>query len=118
MEKLNVFSTNDKTNELVEAGEIIQIEILNGCGIDGIADNFTEKLRKKNFDVVHTGNYRSYDIDESIIIDRTGNIDNAEILAEIVGVDEAHIIRQLNKEYFLDITLIIGKDYKQLFKNN
>lgn len=118
LDKLNVFSANDELDELANSGKIIQIEVLNGCGVDGIADTFTEKLRKKNFDVVHTGNYRSFDIDESIIIDRAGNFYNAEMLAEAVGVDENHIITQINRNYFLDVSLIIGKDFKLLSLNN
>lgn len=117
LDKLHVFGTIDKPNEIVEGEKTIQVEILNGCGVDGIADKFTENLRKKNFDVVHTGNYRTFDIDESIVIERAGNMNNAKIFADVVGVDEMNIIEQINKDYFLDITLIVGKDYNQLFKN-
>jgi len=48
----------------------------------------------------------------------TGNIINAEYLAEVIGIDNKQVIQQKNKNYFLDVTLIIGKDYKQLFQNN
>jgi hypothetical protein len=116
--KLNVFGENPEFDNLVKYKENMQIEVLNGCGIDGIADMFTDSLRKKNIDVVNTGNYRSYNIDNSIVIDRTGNIYNAEYVAEVIGIDNKQVIQQKNKNYFLDITLIIGKDYKQLFKNN
>jgi hypothetical protein len=78
---------------------------------------FTDSLRKKNIDVVNTGNYRSYNVDNSIVIDRRGNIINAEYVAEVIGVDNKQVIQQKNKNYFLDVTLIIGKDYKQLFQN-
>ncbi len=118
LSKLNVFGENSEIDKLVKHKKNMQIEVLNGCGVDGIADMFTDSLRKKNFDVVNTGNYRTFKIDNSIVIDRTGNIINAEYLAEVIGIDKKQVIDQKNKNYFLDVTLIIGKDYKKLFKNN
>jgi prolipoprotein diacylglyceryltransferase len=118
LSKLNMFEQNSEFDNLVKHKQNMQIEVLNGCGVDGVADMFTDSLRKKNIDVVNTGNYRSYSIDNSIVIDRTGNIINAEYVAEVIGVDNKQVIQQKNKNYFLDVTLIIGKDYKQLFKNN
>jgi len=96
------------------AADIVQLEVLNGCGVSGIAEKFTEYLRKKNFDVVQVGNYISFDIDNTMIIDRTGNVANAEKVAGYLGVDNSSIIQQINNDYFLDVTLVIGKDYGQL----
>ncbi|MFB3056133.1 MAG: LytR C-terminal domain-containing protein [Ignavibacteriaceae bacterium] len=118
LSKLNVFGENLEIDNLVKHKKNMQIEVVNGCGVDGVADRFTDYLRKKNFDVVNTGNYRSFNIDNSIVIDRTGDIINAEYLAEVIGIDNKQVIQQKNKNYFLDVSLIIGKDYKQLFKNN
>ena len=118
LSKLNVFGENLEIDNLVKHKKNMQIEVVNGCGVDGVADRFTDYLRKKNFDVVYTGNYRSFNIDNSIVIDRTGDIINAEYLAEVIGIDNKQVIQQKNKNYFLDVSLIIGKDYKQLFKNN
>ena len=118
LSKLNVFGENLEIDNLVKHKKNMQIEVLNGCGVDGVADRITDYLRKKNFDVVNTGNYRSFNIDNSIVIDRTGDIINAEYLAEVIGIDNKQVIQQKNKNYFLDVSLIIGKDYKQLFKNN
>ena len=118
LSSLDVFNSSGEGNELVQKNRIIQLEILNGCGIAGIADKFTDELRKKNFDVVHTGNYRSFNIDESIVISRTHDTENAKLVAKALGIDETKIIMQANKDYFLDATLIIGKDYKQLLTKN
>jgi hypothetical protein len=100
------------------ASAIIQVEVLNGCGVEGIAAKFTEFLRQKNFDVVQVGNYASDNIDETLVIDRIGNRANAEKLAEVLGIDKRYIILQLNKDYFLDATLVIGKDYNKLELSN
>lgn len=107
--------SNDKNkNDNEAASAIIQIEVMNGCGVDGVAAKFTDYLRQKNFDVVQVGNYMSNSIDETLIIDRIGNRANTEKLADVLGVDKKNIIQQLNKDYFLDATLVIGKDYNKL----
>lgn len=107
--------SNDKNkNDNEVASAIIQIEVMNGCGVDGVAAKFTDYLRQKNFDVVQVGNYMSNSIDETLIIDRIGNRANTEKLANVLGVDKKNIIQQLNKDYFLDATLVIGKDYNKL----
>lgn len=93
---------------------IIQMEVLNGCGSSGVADKFTEYLRGNNFDVVQTGNYISFDISNTLVIDRTGNKANAEKVARFLGIDKSNIIQQKNDDYFLDVSLVIGKDYVKL----
>lgn len=92
----------------------IQVEVLNGCGSKGLADTFTELLRKKNFDVVKIGNYTSFDVDNTFLIDRTGNTKNALDAADSLGISAERVIKQTNKNYFLDVTLVIGKDYKEI----
>ncbi len=100
------------------AAPIVQLEVLNGCGISGVAEKITDYLRNNNFDVVQTGNYISFDVDKTMVIDRTGNKANAIKVADALGVDHKNIIEQINNDYILDVSLIIGKDFKQLKPNN
>jgi hypothetical protein len=60
------------------------------------------------------GNYKSFDIDETLVVDRSGNMANAKKVAKALGIKEANVIQQVNKDYFLDVSLIIGKDYIKL----
>ena len=91
--------------------EIIQVEVLNGCGVSGIADRFTDFLRENGVDVVYTGNYIQFDIDETIVIDRIGNKANSNFVAELLNVRQGNSITQINNDYFVDVTIIIGRDY-------
>ena len=93
---------------------MVQVEVLNGCGVSGIADKATDFLRKNNFDVVQTGNYSSFNMDKSLVIDRTGNKANAEKVASALGIDKKNIVQQINNDYLLDCSIVIGKDYFQL----
>ncbi len=101
------------------AAEIIQLDVLNGCGVSGVADRFTDYLRAHNFDVVELGNYKvngvvNYNINETFVIDRIGNRANALKVAKELGIENVKVIQQLNEDYFLDVSLIIGKDYYKL----
>lgn len=92
----------------------IQINVLNGCGITDIASQFTDILRQKGFDVVGMKNYTSFDIPHTIVIDRIGNLEFANRVATALGVQENNVIRQLNPDYFIDVTVVIGKDFLNL----
>ncbi|GAB5407778.1 MAG: hypothetical protein BalsKO_01430 [Balneolaceae bacterium] len=96
--------------------EIIQIEVLNGCGIAGIANAYTGVLRSNGFDVVETGNFDHFDLEETIVISRSGVLDNAKRVASALGVKEINVIREESPDYFLDVTVVIGHDYEQLNK--
>ncbi len=107
-------SGQSNTNIKRTASAVIQVEVLNGCGASGVADIFTGFLRKEKFDVVQMGNYVSFDIDKSMVIDRTGNRANAEKVASALGIEDKNIILQKNDDSFLDVSVVIGKDYKKL----
>jgi hypothetical protein len=96
------------------ASNIIQVEVLNGCGVSGVADRFTDFLRTNNLDVVKSGNYISDDVSESLVIDRSGNMANALKAAKTLGIKSENVIQQLNKDYFLDVSIVIGRDYFNL----
>lgn len=113
---VKTFSFNDTEDYfLVDSTKArIQVEVLNGCGVSGVAEKLTDYLRINNIDVVNLGNYRSFEIENSIIVGRNEKIHNAEIVAAIVGLDEQNIIQQINPNYLLDVTFILGKDYRDL----
>jgi hypothetical protein len=93
---------------------IIQAEVLNGCGISGLADIFKDYLRAKKIDVVSTGNYQNFDVLNSFIIDRIGDKEKALYVAELLGIKKENVITRINRDYFLDMSIVIGKDYLKL----
>ena len=94
--------------------KVIQIDVLNGCGIPGVAIKFTDYLRARGFDVLEMGNYKSFDVEETLVIDRTGKSDNAHKVAYALGVDDKNIIQQISPDAYLDCTVVIGKDFNNL----
>lgn len=92
-------------------GNIIQLEVLNGCGVPGVAGLFTSTLRTFGFDVVESGNFDHFDLKETILVSRNGNMENARRVARALDLPEDRILLESSGDYFLDATLIIGSDY-------
>lgn len=98
----------------VGPGEIIQVDVLNGSGLQGAANSCTSYLRARGFDVVEMRNYKTTDVDESLVIDRVGNMTNAERVAYALGIKKKNIVQQLNHDYYVDVSIVIGKDFNSL----
>jgi len=92
----------------------IQLDVQNGTNENGVASRITEYLRKNGMDVVEMGNYRSNDIERTLILDRSGEKSKAKRVAMILGVNERNILQQMNNSLYLDVTVVIGKDFKEL----
>ena len=95
-------------------GDIVQVEVLNGCGVPGVAGEVTRFLRDHNFDVVGSGNYVDFAQPHSLVIDRVGNREAALSVAAILGIDEAYVREEAGPGYFVDASVVIGRDYEGL----
>lgn len=95
-------------------GQVIQLDVLNGCGVGGVAQKFTDYLRKRNYDVVQLGNYSTFDVERSLVIDRVGDAQTAKKVAYALGIEEKNVIQQISADYYLDVSVVIGKDYNDL----
>ena len=93
---------------------VLQLDVLNGCGVKGVSVKFTGYLRAHDFDVVDIRNYRSSHMSRTLVVDRVGNLEAARRVALALGVDREHIVQQLNPDYFVDVSVIIGEDYARL----
>lgn len=93
---------------------VIQLEVLNGCGVPGVATRFTNHLRSVGFDVVQSGNFETFDLEHTIVIDRSGNKENARRVARAIGVSEDNIIRETSPFFYLDATVVVGADFDSL----
>ncbi|MBP3192024.1 LytR C-terminal domain-containing protein [Natronogracilivirgula saccharolytica] len=104
----------ERSEVSVLVSDVIQVEVLNGCGVPGLATKFTSRLRQNGFDVVQSGNFETFDITETIVIDRSGNSENAKRVARALGVPETRIQREISSDFYLDATIVIGSDYENL----
>lgn len=119
LNKTGIFISDKKDFEKPKnVQQLIQVEVLNGCGVAGVGDQFTDVIRSKGIDVVKTGNYISFDIDRTFIIDRMDKTETAYRVADSLGISKKMVIKQINKQYILDMTIVIGKDYKIYFNKS
>lgn len=107
-----------QTTELV--GPVIQVEIRNGAGVDHLAKQTRAFLRDRGFDVVDVGNYQSFSQEESVVIDRIGDLESARKVASALGIPDERVQQDIRKDYYLDASVILGHDYQTLrpFEND
>ena len=95
----------------------IQVEILNGCGVNGVAKIFQSILRDNGIDVVNTENYVVkgkvfWDVDKTFVIDQIGVAEQAKSIAKILQIPLTNIESRENPAAIYDISVVVGKDYK------
>jgi hypothetical protein len=91
--------------------DIGKIQVLNGCGGAGAADDVTDFLRTNKFDVKNKGNATSFNYPFTLVISRIKDMTIAQKVAEALHTD--HIVLVRNEDPAYDATVIIGRDYKE-----
>ena len=94
--------------------DVIQLEVLNGCGAIGVANKFTYRLRRMGFDVIETGNFPKFDVPKTYVIVRTLNDKPAKKIIKSLGLTEDKIVYEPSVDYYVDVTLVIGLDYASI----
>tara|TARA_B100000686_G_scaffold99865_1_gene107045 strand:- start:71150 stop:71698 length:549 start_codon:yes stop_codon:yes gene_type:complete len=93
----------------------IKIEVLNGCGIQGLAAKTAEFLRSKQLDVVRSDDADHHNYSKTLIIQRNENIESLKRVSDSFGVlinDQSRIKIVPDETLGIDVTVILGKDYK------
>jgi len=118
-------ATNPETEtgtQLTPIEKKIQVEVLNGCGEQGIAKILADRIIKNNYDVVNSGNYiedgkTNFRVPQTKIIDQlktAENVTRAKDLAELIGIESSFVESFENPSPIADITIVIGQDFKTL----
>ncbi len=94
-----------------EAEAYARVEVLNGTGEPGVAQQAAEVLRRGGFDVVYFGNAGSFDILRTKVIDRVGSRLLADSVARWLGVDALEVDPDVT--LYLDATIILGRDWRE-----
>lgn len=93
------------------------VEVLNGCGIQGMAGKFSRFLREHHIDVLNSDDADHYNYTHTLIITRTGNVQILDKVSSLLGFDaqdENHILNKPNSSSEFDLTVIIGSDYASI----
>lgn len=95
-------------------GEYIQVEVLNGCGESGLASDMTDYLRDRGFDVVNSGNYSSFDVERTHVLNRINDPRAASQVARALGLAASSIIVQPDPGLFVEASVVIGCDFESV----
>lgn len=87
----------------------VTVDVQNASGVPGAARAATERLRAVGYDVVSFGNADRFDLDKSVVIDRTGDLEMAAAVAEVLGLGRVH--SELDANLFVDVTVRLGEDW-------
>lgn len=90
-------------------GERVRVEVLNAAGIPGLARTATEQLRQSGFDVVYFGNASGEGPDTSWVLDRVGDLDAAERVADALRIEQVRT--RVDTTLFVDVSVILGRDW-------
>ncbi len=91
--------------------EPVTVLILNGCGVSGVGQKAARHLRALGFDVVDYRNADAFDYNETIVVDRAGDIGSALNVARTVKT--GNVIQQIQETPLEDVVVIVGKDYER-----
>jgi len=108
-----MFSKEDP-QKVYKKNSTIRVEVLNGCSVNRLAIKVTDLLREKGFNVVKIGNTNDTNFKETVVIERRSeDMKNAKYFAKRIGCK--NIGKDIDHALYLEVTLIIGEDYKKLF---
>ena len=88
---------------------VITAEVLNASQQKGLASQATKILRSKGADVVNYGNIAAPQ-SRTLIYDRSGRIENAKTIRDMLGCPAAETLTQINSKRLVDVSVILAQD--------
>jgi hypothetical protein len=110
-EKLAAFM-EDTLGSKPRVGDEIRVQILNGNGEPGIGEEVAEKLSEENFRVILSGNARSLDYEETLVVTYDPSTEGQAIARrarDLIGVGEVQVSAQ--GQGIVDLTIVVGEDF-------
>ena len=101
--------------------QILKVAILNGCGISGLGNQFSDLLNSKyGLVIVRTENADNFDYEMTKVVIINDSNPNIENLLTILGMTINNENVEFNSSYNPqeDIQIIIGKDYSDFLNLN
>lgn len=92
----------------------IEVEVLNGCGVGGLAQQFTDYLRSKHIDVIRTENADNFHYERTMVVLRRDGFEKAAQVAKLLNIeprDSTLVFVDPDGALLTDVTVIVGSDY-------
>ncbi len=110
------FSGRPATAGRVPLDDRIGVEVLNGAGDKGAAEQVADRLREMGFDVKTYGNAKRFDYELTTVFDRSGAKGAAAEVADSLGGPP--IVEEPRPDLRLDATVILGRDWRSFAGNH
>jgi len=95
-------------------GEAIELEIVNGCGQVDAAIQFKEVVAGGKLFVKSIKNAPNFNYNKTIIVSRTEDKVEINIVKSLLKIDEVEVIADTSKS--VKFTVYLGDDYKKVIK--
>jgi hypothetical protein len=106
--------SEEESEALNPTGRIIQVKVLNGTQVDGLAKKLSDFLKSKNYDVVIQGNYSNRNVKKTFIIDHLGDKKVLKRTIRLLKIDPDQVQTDIKEFELTDLTIVIGEDYQKL----
>ncbi len=88
----------------------LRVEVLNGCGMEGVADRVASILRSGGYRVESVGNADHFHYRQDIVVARTVDRKRAEALARWLDGPTV-VVEQQIPGYGYDVSVIVGRPH-------
>ncbi len=89
-------------NPVVAPRGRVRVEVLNAGGTESMA-------RRAGFDVVYFGNADRFGDDSTVVFDRTGDLEAARAVADVLGARSVRA--EPDSNLYLDVTVLLGREW-------
>ena len=114
--------TNGVSKTIDSPVQSIRLQILNGCGMRGVADKIARGLPSLikpplEVSVLEVFDFKAYDVKKSFLISREPDLSMAAALAGQLGLESENIVYEPieNNYRSITVTLVLGTDCSNLF---
>lgn len=102
------------TRQPLVANKTLEVEVIDGVGNSKVAQHAVHVLRLLGYDVVEFRKSDNGIVERSYVLDRSGDFDNVKKLAISFGITEDKVFQKIDKNLYVDVTVVIGKDFSNL----
>lgn len=92
----------------------LTVLVLNGCGAEGVGQRAARFLRERGYDVVDFRNAEHFSYDQTIVVDRIGDIGSAAALGRLLST--SNVIQQIQETPLEDLVVVVGGDFDRFLK--
>ncbi|MGI6097103.1 MAG: LCP family protein [Dethiobacteria bacterium] len=87
----------------------VAVEVLNGCGVPGIAKTVAEKLRAEGFRIVNIDDAEHFNYHYTQVISRVSQMEPAKVVA--LQIPNADLLSEPLEDSRAQVTVIVGSNY-------